>query len=170
MFTQLRALTKQFVSLLLLSLFFGCASSPKKLPPSKSKNNVKVEFKDVPLQEMKNDDWIGGSVKHPVYYTARGARIFTPIRGLIQPTMTRTVYQGTVIYPDMGYQLVGDMMVKDYLPLIYEVETRLKGKSVKRPLIVHADSNRLSKGAKVYSTENKHLISMNYKFGKWAAE
>jgi hypothetical protein len=160
---------KNFSKLVMLLLLLSSCSSKK--PPAvdlKALNTVKVEYKDVLVKAADKEGWIGGSYKHPVYYTYEGGRIHTHPRGLIVPRAVRTVTKtGDVIYPDMGYKLLGDVKVIHFLALVSELERVLKVKKQSRPLALIVDSNRLTNPAVILDSKGAKLAEFVFRNLRW---
>ncbi len=155
------------IYLLCIFLFCSCASSQKS-KEVRSHSSVSVKYVDVPLEKVDAGGWIGGTRKYPLCLTAEGARILTPMKGLVSPNMKRSIdLKGRVVYPFMGYQLVGDVKVSHFRALI----SALSGSKVivpeDRPVKVFVDSNRLHDGALVHSSKGDKIAEFLYKEPHW---
>lgn len=149
-----------------LFLLSGCSTkSTVQKPVAKSKYKKFTGKFDDRLLKVE-EDWIGGSLSNPIYYTAKAERIYTLDRDIyVYPVTVRSVDKfGRVIFPDQGYELVGDMDVKHYLSLIKSV--KMFAREV--PLRIEADSNFLEKPAIISSVSSKKQVAQfKYVNGLW---
>lgn len=157
--------------LLLISvifLVFSCSSS-RPLPDPKPVYKVKVKYVDKQLDPP--GEWIGGTADFPVYFTEKGEKIITPLKGFdTVPVTTRSINSnGQIIYPGDGFQLVGDMKIIDFTNIAAKAASfRGRQKESIKPLIIFADSNFLEKGAVIKLPDGTVLAEYEYKLLNWS--
>jgi hypothetical protein len=156
-----------FMHVLCLFLFCSCGST-KKRERTRSQSSVSIKYIDVPLEKVDAGGWVGGTRSYPLCLTAGGARILTPVKGLVMPRIKRSIdSNGRVVYPDMGYLLIGDVKVMHYRMLIKRIESSQIVAAKDRPIKVFVDSNRLEKGALLQTLEGIEIASFVYESSNW---
>lgn len=157
-----------FITFIFL-LFFSCTTSRRPLPDPKPVYKVKVKYVDKVLEIP--GEWIGGTADFPVYFTGKGEKIVTPLKGFdTVPVTTRSVDKtGKIIYPENGFQLIGDMKIVDFINIAEKAAGfRDRLKSSVKPLIIVADSNFLEKGAVIKLPDGQILAQYEYKLLNWS--
>lgn len=156
----------KFIFLLLFLVLTACSTSEKK-GVGRTALKLKIKYEDVALSQA--GEWLGGTLKNPKYYTLTGSEIITPVFGVdVVPITKRSVDDsGRVLYPHSGYQVVGDLRLEHYLPLVKKVQGLAIPVKVYKPPVIMADSNFLEKGAVIKNSEGDVVKEYEFKALGW---
>ena len=158
----------KFLFLISAAFLLSCSSSSKTTKQnSRPKYEVNVKYEDIRLKSA--GEWLGGTEQNPKYYTENAQEILTPIFGVnIVPVTRRSINdQGNIVYPHIGFEVVGDLKIEHFLALMRKIKNQKFDRNSYKPPVIVADSNFLEKGAQIKSSQGKVLAVYEYRLLNW---